>query len=184
MEVCTCTENAQASAGESESLRSFVMNLEFSKRLRRLEYKGLAIQYQLACLSTLGGAYHLTNKPETAFMIAYRQEMVGRLMGSVSVAIRAKVFQAVNLSLLGQDRLSKCMFAACKRMAAENSWAGMAAFVEASETWLRNQRAAKAVAMSVTDFCTNSGACELQLQQQPNEESKGPEQRKLLVGAL
>jgi hypothetical protein len=55
------------------------------------------IQYNLACLSTLGGAYHLCNHPETALVIAIRQEMYAKKLGSTSVALRAKVFQAVNL---------------------------------------------------------------------------------------
>lgn len=118
----------------------FVLNLEFSKRIRVLEKKGLQIQYQLACLSTLGGAHHLCNHPETAFIIACRQEVIGRLLGSLSVVIRAKVFQAVNLSLLGRQKASKQLFKACKRVAAENSWTGMAAFVEASQLWLDGQR--------------------------------------------
>lgn len=118
------------------------INLNFCKKLRLLEAKGMAIQYQLACLSTLGGAYHLTNRPDTAFMIAYRQELVGRMLGSMSVIIRAKVFQAVNLYLLGHRRKSDQLFKLCKKLATENSWVGMLPFVTACELWLRNQHIA------------------------------------------
>lgn len=134
-----------------------VMHIEFSCRLKTLERKGTAIQYQLACLSTLGGAYHLSNRPETAFMIAYRQETVGRLLGSLNVVIRAKVFQAVNLSLLGQPKMSRSMFKVCKKLASENSWTGMMAFVEASELWLNTQLALKDGSSAVSG-AVDSGA--------------------------
>lgn len=137
---------------------SFVLNLEFSKRIRALERKGMQIQYQLACLSTLGGAYHLCNHPETAFVIACRQELVGRLLGSLSVVIRAKVFQAVNLALLDRPRASKELFKACKRVAAENSWTGMAAFVEASRVWLAGQQRLTNGATVGSDF--HSSICD------------------------
>uniref|UniRef100_A0A7S3HSH5 Uncharacterized protein n=1 Tax=Spumella elongata TaxID=89044 RepID=A0A7S3HSH5_9STRA len=124
-----------------QSQQTPFLDLRFSKRLLVLEKKGMEIQYQLAYLSTLGGAYHLCNRPETAFYIALRQEMIGRLLGSHSIVIRAKVFQAVNLSLLGYPKASKNLFKACKRVAAANDWAGMTAFVTASEHWLRGQKA-------------------------------------------
>ena len=137
-------DNFNTACDESSRGRcDFVINLEFSKKIRSLEMRGMVIQYQLACLSTLGGAYHLTNRPETAFIIAHKQEMVGRLLGSLSIVIRAKVFQAVNLSLLGYPKISRKVFAACKRAAKNNSWTGMLAFVEASEVWLAGQNALK-----------------------------------------
>jgi hypothetical protein len=108
----------------------------------------MEIQYQLACLSTLGGAYHMCNHPETAFIIAIKQEMVGRLLGSRSIIIRSKVFQAVNLSLLGYPNASKKLFKACKRVAAANDWVGMAAFVYASKVWLAGQNAANGDAIT------------------------------------
>mmetsp|Transcript_107491 Transcript_107491/g.210694 ORF Transcript_107491/g.210694 Transcript_107491/m.210694 type:complete len:205 (-) Transcript_107491:178-792(-) len=149
--------NAQSNSGNS-LLPLFVMNLEFSKRLKRLEYKGMVIQYQLACLSTLGGAYHLTNRPETAFMIAHRQEMVGRLLGSISVVIRAKVFQAVNLYLLGHKKASKRVFEVCRRLASDNLWSGMTAFVEASELWLSVQRSLQQSSISHVDNGSSWGS--------------------------
>lgn len=128
--------------GESDILEEKPhLDLDFSKRLLVLQKKGMEIQYQLACLSTLGGAYHLCNHPQTAFVIAIKQEMVGRLLGSHSIIIRSKVFQAVNLSLLGYPKASRRLFQACKRVAAANTWAGMESFVSASELWLRGQKA-------------------------------------------
>jgi hypothetical protein len=153
-----------------------IEHMDFSWKLKLLERKGLAIQYQLACLSTLGGAYHLTNRPETAFMIAYRQELVGRLLGSMNVIIRAKVFQAVNLSLLGYQRKSKQVFATCKRLALDNSWAGMTPFVTASERWLRTHRALKnADSGSVSGAVDLAGSEWRELESQSLEESRSTE---------
>lgn len=110
-----------------------VFNMSFSKNLRRLELRAIEIQYQLACLSTLGGAYHLCNNPTTALIIARKQEIVGRILGSSAVILRSKVFQAVNHGLLGN---SDQLFIECKKVASNNLFVDMLGFIEASEIWL------------------------------------------------
>ena len=113
------------------------MNRSFGRRLNRLCWEAIEIQYNLACLSTLGGAYHLCNHPKTALAIAIRQEMFARKLGSTSVILKAKVFQAVNLGLLGWGKECTAMFRYCKREASKEGWTEMSGFVKASRKWLK-----------------------------------------------
>jgi hypothetical protein len=73
-----------------------------------------------------------------ALAIAKRQEILGDMLGSSSLSIRARVYQAINVSLLGKRKMSKKMFEDCKsRAAREASWSpGLLSFCEASEAWL------------------------------------------------
>lgn len=112
------------------------MNRSFARRLNRLVWEAIEIHYNLACLSTLGGAHHLCNHPEAALVIALRQEMFARKLGSTSVMLRSKVFQAVNLGLLGKVKESAGMFRHCKQKALQEGWTEMSGFVEASRKWL------------------------------------------------
>jgi Domain of unknown function (DUF4807) len=112
------------------------MNKSYARRLNKLVWEAVEIQYHLACLSTLGGAYHLCNHPETALVIAIRQEMIAKKLGSTSVMLRAKVFQAVNLGLLGKTKESSAMFRYCIDQASKEGWTEMSGFVEASRKWL------------------------------------------------
>ena len=51
--------------------------------------------------------------------------------------IKAKVYQAINLALLGYTKKSKKMFKICKREAQiEQGWSNILDFVEAGEEWL------------------------------------------------
>lgn len=116
---------------------SFRFNFSFCSHLRKLEKEAIIIQYQLAYLSTLGGAYHLINKPLVALQIAKRQEYVGRRLGSTNLLIRAKVFQAVNLRILGDAAGSDFVFQQCKQLLVTNPWLeDVVKFVEASERWV------------------------------------------------
>mmetsp|Transcript_35548 Transcript_35548/g.36228 ORF Transcript_35548/g.36228 Transcript_35548/m.36228 type:complete len:166 (-) Transcript_35548:229-726(-) len=92
-------------------------------------------QYQLACLSTLGGAYHLTDKPMQAFLLAKKQELVASLIGARNVIVRAKIFQAVNLALLGKTNQSKKLLKECKRLAMEVGME-MPSFYSAIQNWM------------------------------------------------
>ena len=122
---------------EDEDSVHVPMNRSFGRRLNRLCWEAIEIQYNLACLSTLGGAYHLCNHPKTALAIAIRQEMFARKLGSTSVILKAKVFQAVNLGLLGWGKECTAMFRYCKREASKEGWTEMSGFVKASRKWLK-----------------------------------------------
>ncbi len=112
--------------------------LRFASYLRKLQNEAHIIQYQLACLSTLGGAYHLCNKPMVALAISIRQEAIGRKLGSTMLIVRAKVFQAVNLKILGRDKESNAVFEVCYSILENNPWLQELSFVDASKLWLMN----------------------------------------------
>lgn len=116
---------------------SFKFNFAFCAYLRKLEKEAIIIQYQLAYLSTLGGAYHLVNKPHVALQIAKRQEYIGRRLGSTNLLVRAKVFQAVNMHIMGEYQYSQLIFEECKAIIRMNCWLeDVLKFVEASEEWV------------------------------------------------
>lgn len=73
------------------------MNKGFAQRLLYLRAQASHMQYQMACLNTLGGAYHLCQYNQDAFLIAKRQEQLGRRLGSTSMVLRAKGFCAINI---------------------------------------------------------------------------------------
>ena len=108
-----------------------------SRNLRMIERKAGHIQYLLACLSTLGGAHHLCNKPLEALQLALQQESVGRRLGSTQVVLRAQVFQAVNLCLLGKAEQGLFMFKCLENRAKKESWSNMLGFVRASKKWVK-----------------------------------------------
>ena len=110
-----------------------------SRNLRLLERKAQTIQYMLACLSTLGGAHHLCNKPEAALQLALQQEYVGRRLGSTQVVIRAQVFQAVNHALLGNLAKSRAQFKLLEAAAREADFSNMLGFVRACRQWVRHE---------------------------------------------
>jgi len=135
---------------EAELVEQEVMELEvkaqqqhpdrcFGDRLRSLERNAMHIQYLLACLSTLGGANHLCNRPIEALALARRQELVGRRLGSTSVIIRAQVFQAINQALLGNVQVSRQMFKSCLQSARKEEWLNLEVFVLASKNWLERE---------------------------------------------
>lgn len=114
------------------------INLSFAIRLRNLHKQQLYLQYVLACLSTLGGAYHLTAKPKTALAIAQYQEAVGYRLGSYQIIIRAKVFQAVNLGILGHRRKSNLLFKSLKVLLIQyQADETLISFVISSRDWLK-----------------------------------------------
>eukprot|EP01031_Cornospumella_fuschlensis_P034111 gene34111-41285_t len=127
---------------EEEMDNKFMIDMAFGRRIKHLENMARYYQYQLAYISTLGGAYHLCNKPRVALQIAKRQEVVGRSIGSSAVVIRAMLFQAVNLRMLEKCRKSEKLMKQCKQMVndvmSRNPDLGneMLLFVQSNEEWL------------------------------------------------
>lgn len=115
---------------------NMMLNFGFASYLRKWEREKVILQYQLAYLSTLGGAYHLCARPRVALHIAKRQEVVGRALGSWAVIIRAKVFQATNYFLLGNSRKSRIIFKLCHKLVNEQRMLDLEKFISASEGWL------------------------------------------------
>jgi hypothetical protein len=120
-------------------------NFIFGEYLRRLERRAGQRQYELAVLSTLGGAYHLCNRPKTALLLACKQEQLGRKIGSSVIVVRALVHQAINFRALGYLNKSRDCMQTCKNilmaMKEQNhaSYKEMEDFVKTNEAWmLRN----------------------------------------------
>lgn len=127
--VMNCTE---------EEENQYPIDLSFAIRLRNLQKQQLYLQYVLACLSTLGGAYHLTAKPKTALAIAQYQEAVGRRLGSYQIVVRARVFQAVNMGILGHRRKCHRLFRSLQELLTRyQADETLISFVNSSRTWLK-----------------------------------------------
>ena len=113
------------------------MNTSFSGRLQRLLRSAKHAQYLLACLSTLGGANHLCNKPRQALALAKQQESVGHKLGSTDIVLRARAFQAVNYALLGAEPLAHALFADTVQRAKDTQRDSTHAFVQGLWDWLQ-----------------------------------------------
>ena len=88
----------------------FIINKYFGGCLSKLQREACYYQYQLAYLSTMGGAYFLCENPRVALVIAKKQEFVGSKLGASSIIMRSRVYQAVNYALLGKQNRSKRYF--------------------------------------------------------------------------
>jgi hypothetical protein len=108
------------------------------KKLLRLQKTALMAQYQLAFLSTLGGAYHVCSQPKVAYQLACQQELVGRQIGSTSIVIRAKLFQYANLALLHSNRKAQQALKDA-RLLAYLFDKDMLPFCETIEKWVSSQ---------------------------------------------
>ena len=109
---------------------------DFGRRLNTLSREARHMQYLIAVTSTLGGANHLCNKPERAMEMALRQEAVGIRLGATSIVIRSRVFQAVNLAMLGRSKECRLMFRDCLRKAEASRDDSIMAFTKAVYAWL------------------------------------------------
>lgn len=118
------------------------LNVSFGRYLQKLQREAMRTQYELACLSTLGGAYHLCKRPKEALVLSQRLEQVGHRMASMPILIRAKVFQAANWFALQNIRRSNtCWKEANSMLVALREKNGavsadMESFVKAFEAWL------------------------------------------------
>lgn len=135
LDVAESSKDVTEGSSVVEEVRA-PLDLRFDWRIRKLLAEQQFIQYQLAYLSTLGGAYHLCNKPHVALVIAARQELVGRKMNSYTIIIRARVFQAVNMRLLGKRKRSKDLMRSAYCLLDRSGLDNLRSFVTASHQWL------------------------------------------------
>jgi len=112
----------------------------WSERILKVLKLYIHTQYELACLSTLGGAYHLCNRPQQALALAIRQERVGKTRGIPSITIRAKIFQAINHGLLGRKSKALRLFDDARRDANSISDVNLMHFCEASLLWYMKRK--------------------------------------------
>lgn len=115
------------------------INTSFSGRLQYLQRQAKHAQYLLACLSTLGGANHLCNKPLEALALARQQEVVGHKLGSTDIVLRARAFQAVNYALLGAEGLAHSLLGDCVDKARTACRESTLTFVQNMWTWLQRE---------------------------------------------
>ena len=130
----TSSEGADGCSEDKETLGE-----DFGRRLNTLSREARHMQYLIAVTSTLGGANHLCNKPERAMEMALRQEAVGIRLGATSIVIRSRVFQAVNLAMLGRSKECHLMFKDCLRKAEASRDDGIIAFTKAVYGWLLSE---------------------------------------------
>jgi hypothetical protein len=133
---------------ESNALESGIWKIRFNFRfgayLKKLEVRAMYQQYLFAYITTLGGAYHLCNKPQTALMLAKKQELLGLQIGSSLIIVKAKLFQVGNLRALGEVHKSQACLHSCKAMIEELRTANpdaantLNAFVANYEEWMTN----------------------------------------------
>ena len=122
---------------ELRKKRGVDIDRSWNGRLIRLGNEAAHMQYLIAYLSTLGGAYHLCNHPKTALGIARKLEAVALRLGSTVHLIRSRTYQAVNLYLLGKKKNARYFLSICKQMAIESGNPQLISFVDASDNWLR-----------------------------------------------
>lgn len=116
------------------------MNKSFAERLLRLRYFATQMQYQLACFNTMGGAYHLCDKPRNALVIAKRQEQLAVQLGSPSLFLRARGFQAINIAMLGDIKKAYRMLRLLIRQANNQNLQDILKFLTSTLLWLSNNR--------------------------------------------
>lgn len=126
---------------EVDSGEIIPMNKSFGRRLALLQHQAIYAQYQLAYFNTLGGAYHLCDHPREAFLIAKQQEFLGRRLGSTTLVIRAKGYQAVNLGLLGSKRKAALLFKDLETRAKNEGSEQLVSFICALRMWTATQTA-------------------------------------------
>jgi hypothetical protein len=108
------------------------------KKLFSLQKSSLIIQYQLAYYSTLGGAYSVCNHPKQALYIARNQELLGKQIHSDNIIIRAKLYQSMNLSLLGSKKRSKLALDEATKLAQKLNSTEMIEFCQTISKWMKN----------------------------------------------
>jgi hypothetical protein len=109
-------------------------DLGWMGRLMAIQKEALNTQYQLAYLSTMGGAYHICNHPEQALALAIQQEVIGRRLGAANIVVRAKLYQYLNLAQLGLKKHAKTTMKLARICAGSDRT--LSTFCETIENWL------------------------------------------------
>lgn len=94
---------------------------------------------QLACLSTMGGAYSICKYPKEALQIAQKQEQVGIRSGSKQIQCHAKLYQFINLVFLGKRKAGLKMLEDAQKQADELESDSLRKHCDITENWLNNQ---------------------------------------------
>jgi hypothetical protein len=146
---------------DDSSWNCLFMNKPFAYRLIYLEQQAKKLQYELAVLSTLGGAYHLCNHPQEALFLAHRLELLGIKLGAPQLILKAKGFKAVNIGLLGDEKRACNILTGLKEEAAKVESEELEYFFRALKIWLKSQKKyghlSSSNAKSAKDSASSSG---------------------------
>lgn len=121
----------------SASPRQLRPDYRWNECLLKVHMQADCVHYLNACLSTLGGAYHLCHHPKQALAIADRTLAIGRLIGSTRTVIRALAYKAVNFAMMGRHKAALEGIDGVVALAQQQRWADMGGFAEASRDWIR-----------------------------------------------
>lgn len=116
-------------------------DLQMAYRLIHLQRQAKLYQYLFACISTLGGANHLCNRPQEALVLAERQCLVARMLGSKKLYIKSRVFIAVNYALLKKRKKSEKIFQECIFLSSQIQCNDTLHFIKAIKLWLLRELA-------------------------------------------
>ena len=93
--------SSSSSSPSSSNIVIFTAGNYWHRCVFNIQRHAASVQYQFACLSTMGGAHFLVSQDRNghasekciynALYIAKRQEVLGKLLGSTSLRIKAKV---------------------------------------------------------------------------------------------
>lgn len=126
----------------------------WSDRLSMLRAKDAAVTHFLAWLSTLGGAYHLCNRPKQAMAIAKMTLEVGHYIYNPRLVLKGYVYLALNYCMLGKSKVALDILDGClayidrQRIHGGNSevvsassdmWTSSREFTEANRVWVVNR---------------------------------------------
>lgn len=118
-----------------------MIDLRFAEKLRLLQALAYRQQYEFAVISTLGGAYHLCNKPKVALILAQKQEALGRKLGSTVIVVKSKLHQAANWRALNDGLKAEACINESRALARSCRSAAIALemdqFIESFENWIR-----------------------------------------------
>ena len=113
-----------------------ILNRSWGDKLLYLQLKAVQMQYFLACYNTMGGAYHLCDQPIKALVISQRQEILARYIGSISLLLKAKAFQATNIGLIGNPKRAKKQLTNLISVARANNLDETERFLLANLSWM------------------------------------------------
>lgn len=111
-----CDEISHEVSGESAALVASAQppmaHIDWSwlRKIIHLQREEKHAQYQLACLSTLGGGYFLCNKHEVALGLAASLFMLGTKLHNTALIVRSLVYVGVNLKLMGHTDMAERVF--------------------------------------------------------------------------
>ena len=118
--------------------QSPVAHIDWSwvRKLIHLQHQERQAQYQLACLSTLGGGYFLCNKHEVALRLATSLFMLGTKLHNTALIVRSLVYVGVNLKLLGHTDMAERVFQEAFRRSKDSKQ--LTDTVLSSQQWLED----------------------------------------------